>query len=341
MTPLNPPDPQANYQLMGPMEGAPPSHTNFRVRRYLTFLLKYWWVLALTLMAGAGAGVAYLRVAPPNFVSRASMWETERLRLPEGAMFGVDVQMQNYLGTQIALLRSEELGQLAMQRYQASGTNAVPTGRDGRPVQAQVSIMEVPKSTLLEVQVASEDGTFSQAYLNALLNAYFDFKKNLRKSVADDTLASLSEPILRLERELKSEQNTFTDWEGTNNLAILQEEGNAWGEHLAKLETELSDSQLELKFLEANEADRQQGANGGAGTNTMRPEALAGLVATPKGASEENRSAARQIALLKAELERRSESSSAQAPCNCQSSPRTSNEPNCSNSVPQPGPERT
>ena len=57
MNPLNPGDPQANLQLMGPMEEAPPSHSPIRARRLLTFLLKYWWVPTLTLVLGAGAAV--------------------------------------------------------------------------------------------------------------------------------------------------------------------------------------------------------------------------------------------------------------------------------------------
>ena len=44
--------------------------------------------------------------------------------------------------------------------------------------------------------------------------------------MSDYTLASMSEQVLRLERELKNEQEKLTAYERTNNLAILQEEGN-------------------------------------------------------------------------------------------------------------------
>ncbi len=288
---------------MGPMEEAPPSHSPIRGRRLLTFLLKYWWVPTLTLLLGAGAAVEYMRLAPPTFVSSASMWETEKLRLPEGGLFAGE--MQNYLGTQIELLRSGELAQMAMQRLLASGSNTVPTDKDGRMIHAKVSVTEVPKSTILAVEAASTDGAFSQAYLNALLDAYLDFKRNLRKSVSDYTLSSISDQVLRLERELKNEQDKLTAYEQTNNLAILQEEGNVSGAYLAKLDTELSDAQLELKLLKENEADQQKDGTGGVGTKAVMPDAFPGLGAESSGAAgDARRTAAREIEMLMIERER-------------------------------------
>jgi len=288
---------------MGPMEEAPPSHSPIRARRLLAFLSKYWWVPTLTLMLGVGAAVEYMRWVPPTYVSSASMWETEKLRLPEGGLFTGDTQ--NYFGTQVELLRSGELAQLAMQHLLASGSNAVPTDKEGRMIQAQISVEEVPKSSIVVVGAASRDRAFSQAYLNALLNEYLDFKKNLRKSVADYSLASMSEQVLRLERELKNEQDKLTAYEQTNNLAILQEEGNVAGAYLAKLETQLSDSQLELKLLKENEVGQPRDGTGGIGTTAATPNAFSGQDEGFSGvAGNERRTAAREIELLRMERER-------------------------------------
>jgi succinoglycan biosynthesis transport protein ExoP len=297
VTPSNPADPQTNLQVMGPTVELRPAHSPITALRLLTFLLKYWWIPSLTTMLGMGAAVAYLHWARSSFVSSASMWETEKLRLPDGGLFAGD--MQNYLGTQIELLKSGELAQLAMQRLKDSGANAVPTNADGSMIQPQISVAQVPKSTILVVQAASTDGVFSQSYLNALLDAYLDFKKNLKKSMSDYTLASMSEHVSHLELELKTEQNALTAFERTNNLAILQEEGNISGAYLAKLDTQLSDSQLELKLLEANEAER-----GGADSNTLTPNGLARQGAESSGAAGDSpRSAARELAMLRIERE--------------------------------------
>ena len=252
---------------------------------------------------GAAAGFVYLRLAPSTFISYASMWEPEKLRLPEGGMFTGDEQ--NYLGTQVELLRSSALSQLAIQRLQESGTNTVPKDKDGSMIQAQVSINLVPKSSILSVSVVSPDAAFSQAYLGALLDAYLEFKKNLKKSVSDYTLASISEQVLRLERELKDAQNTLTDFERTNNLAVLQEEGNVSGAYLAKLDTELSDSQLELKLLEANEAAGKADGKVENHAGAVSPQTGAGQVQPSSNFSgDQGQTAAREIAMLKIEREK-------------------------------------
>jgi succinoglycan biosynthesis transport protein ExoP len=303
---LNPPDPHPDYQALGPAAEAAPSASPLGLSRLLVFLLKYWWIPALTSMLGGVAAFVYLRSAPSTFVSSASMWETEKLRLPEGNLFSGD--MQNYLGTQVELLRSGELAQLVFQRLQASGKNAIPRDKEGKLIQAQVSILEVPKSSILIVQTSSEDAAYSQTYLTALLNEYLDFKKNLRKSVSDYTLASLSEEVTRLEHELNEQQEAFTAFERSNNLAILQEEGTHAAGYLAKLYTELSDSQLELKLLEANATNEIQKPNPGKSGTEMTeatPDTFAGQSqSSAGGVNDERRAATREIEMLKMERDR-------------------------------------
>src|SRR2546421_685111 len=97
--------------------------SSFRIQRMLMFLRRFWWVPVVTLSLSLMAAVAYLIWAPPTFVSTARMWETEKLRLPDGAIFSEDPQ--NYLGTQTELVRSEKLRQLALARLRVAGTNNI------------------------------------------------------------------------------------------------------------------------------------------------------------------------------------------------------------------------
>jgi len=85
-TPLLP-APDQDLQLAGPVDDLGATGTSLRVRRFLTFLPKYWWVLVVTLAIGLAMEAAYVYWKQPAFVSKASMWETLKLRLPEGGMF--------------------------------------------------------------------------------------------------------------------------------------------------------------------------------------------------------------------------------------------------------------
>lgn len=271
-----------------------------RGRRFASFLFRYWWIPVLTLAAALGGAYAYLRVLPPTFTSEARLWETEKLRLPEGAAFSQDVQ--NYYGTQIELLRSESMAQGAITRLQASSTNALPRTKDGRPLTVELRVTQAPRSTVFVVQASSSDATYTQNFLNALLEEYLAYRKNIRKVVSGDTLASISDQVLRLERELKASQEALTAFERTNNLAVLEEESRVAGAYLARLKTQLSDLHLEGQLLEAATLQTTDNTNG--------PSSLLDAVREPGSTSAsadsgaELRSAYRELTLLQVEREK-------------------------------------
>lgn len=120
-----------DQQSAGPMDSFGPPRSRFHLGKFLAFLREFWWVPVATLTLSLAGAVTWIFFAPPTFVSTASMWETEKLRLPEGAVFTED--QQTYLGTQTELLRSAHLRELALARLQASGTNVVPLDKNGKP----------------------------------------------------------------------------------------------------------------------------------------------------------------------------------------------------------------
>jgi capsular exopolysaccharide synthesis family protein len=266
-------------------------------------LRKHWWVPVLTLTLALGAAMVFFLLAPPTFVSSAAMWETEKMRLPEGALFTEDPQ--NYLGTQTELLRSGRMRQLTLARLQTAGTHTVPVGKDGKPLGVKLKVTQAPKSSVFVVEASSPNPAYTQAYLDSLMNEYMEYKKNIRKVVSGDTLASISEQVLRLERDLKADQDALTTFERTNNLAILQEEGTIAGGYLAKLKTQLSDYKLDSQLLEATALEQDSAGSGKTNSMGSLLESLGGSQsAASSPAATERQSAFQQVELLKIEREK-------------------------------------
>ncbi|MGD0261300.1 MAG: polysaccharide biosynthesis tyrosine autokinase [Verrucomicrobiota bacterium] len=287
-----------NYALLGPGDDSSAPASPVRIQRLLAYLRRYWWIPALTLLLSLGAGTAFVLWAPPTFVSTAAIWETEKLQIPQGAAFVGDVQ--NYYGTQMELLLSGRLHQLALARLQASSTNAVPLDKDRKPLKVKATVKQQPKSTIFVLHASSPNPEYSQAFLDALVNEYLAYKKNVRKLVSGDTLSSISDQVLRLERELKADQEALTTFQRSNNLAILQEEGTIAGGYLARLQTQLSDLKLESQLLEATALEQDQAG----ATNTHAPGSLLDAVrAAGSGSSSpaitEHQSAFNELELLK------------------------------------------
>jgi polysaccharide biosynthesis transport protein len=302
------PSSDAGYPAPGPTEEYAAPGSTSGLRRIVFFLRKLWWVPLLTLILAEGSAVVYLHYwAPPDYVSSASMWETEKLRLPEGAAFSED--LQNYLGNQMELMRSDGMQKRVVAGMQAANSNSVPLDKDGFPIAVKITVKQAPKSTIFTIEATTANPAYSQTFLDALLNEYREFKKNVRKTVSGDTLNSISEQVGLMETELKSEQAALTAFERTNNLAILQEEGTVAGGYLAKLQTELSDLKMESQLLDAT-ADHQKDLTDSGHTNndadsTYQMREFGSTSAPP--ASSDHLTPFQEIELLRSEREKLSQ----------------------------------
>lgn len=264
---IPPPDP--GYPAANLTEAYAPPRPKFHLQKFLTALRRFWWIPVLTVLLGLTGAVANFFLTPPVFLSTARMWETEKLRLPDGAAFTDDPQ--NYMGTQSALLRSERLRQLALKRLQSNSPNLISVDKAGEPLPVEIQVIATPKSSVFAVQASSANPAYTPAYLDALMAEYLEYKRNVRKVVSGGTLASISEQVLRLERDLKADQDALTQFQRTNNLNGLEEEGNSVGNYLAKLKAQLGDYELEVRLLDAtaleHEAALQSGPLSLSGTN--------------------------------------------------------------------------
>lgn len=109
---------------------------------------------------------------------------------------------------------------------------------------------QLPKSAVFELTATGKAPTLTQAYLDALIDQYFNYKKQVRSGTSDDAVASLSAQITQQEKMLQAEQAKYYNFQRENNLAIIQERGAYAQAFLAKLNGQLSDFKLEYQLLD-------------------------------------------------------------------------------------------
>jgi succinoglycan biosynthesis transport protein ExoP len=296
LTPIPPRGP--GFQLGAPMEinAAPPPPPKFRLKKFLFFLRKFWWIPVITLILAVGAAVTTFVLSPPEFVSVASLWQTERLQLPDGAAFAED--QDNFFGTMTAVFTSPKLADLALKRLSDTDTNFASLYRDGNAPDVNVTVSQATRGQVFYIQAISANPAFTPAYLNALVNSYLDYKRNVRKDVSGGTLASITTQISALQEEMKMDQDALDEYEQSNNLVVLQQESQVAGDYLAKLNTQLADYQLQNRLLDAVALEKNTTLL--AGTNGANPlfEQIAGggSGSSPVSSSQD---AYQQIASLK------------------------------------------
>lgn len=158
------------YPGYGPGDGDADSISPLKIQRFFRFLRTYWWVPVLTTLLLVGGALSYNFSRPPTYSSVARMWETEKLSLPQSGGFMGDAA--TYYGTQVELLRSPTMQALALRRLQASGTNAIPVGDDGKSLKVKLHITQAPKSSVFAIEAFCSNPEYAQAFLDAVTLEY-------------------------------------------------------------------------------------------------------------------------------------------------------------------------
>jgi succinoglycan biosynthesis transport protein ExoP len=305
ITPVPPADP--SFQLMEPMSNGPaPAQTGskFRVQKLIYFLRRFWWIPVVTLTLAAGTGAFVFSKTPPTFVSYGSMWETEKLRLPDGAAF--TYEQDNYVGTLTELLRSRKMWDLTTNYMIAFRKNQIIWGNDGYIIPVDVQVYASPKSSVYSIEARSANPAFTPAYLNALMEQYKEYRLNVRGRVSVHTENSISEQVQVYERDMKAAQAALADYEQSNNFAVLQQESTVDGAYLVRLKTDVSDFQLQMKLLDARALELNAGDTEGTNDSFTLFQSLnsgsgGASTAPPVGGRQE---AYREVQLLKVDRQR-------------------------------------
>jgi capsular exopolysaccharide synthesis family protein len=228
----------------------PPGPPAFTVERYLSFLKRKWWVLLLTVLVFGGLAAAYIQWWPVVYASKAHVWMAGKMRLREGALY--DDQAQNFGGTQVELLQTHMIQRRALTRLRDTLHIAIPTNSSGEITLVKLNAEQISRSSIVELMAMGPTEAFTEAFLNAAIEEFLAYKKEVRESQAGDTYTSVTAQINREETELKAAQDKMTTYMKENNVAILEEQAKSGGAYLTKLLTEFSQLELEYKLLEAS-----------------------------------------------------------------------------------------
>ena len=232
-----------------------------RYRRILLFAKRKWWIPILCALIAGGVHWFYLLNTPGDYTAMSRMWVGGRVRIPESSFF--TEEWQNFFGTQIELMQSEKI------RMRALTSMTAKKQESGQPLQ-KLEVTQPRKTTIFNLSMKGSDPDFLMAYLNATMDEYLKYKKEVRASSSDDTVASLGEQLEKVEGELKTEQERIADFQRTNNLSVLQGAAISAGNQLARLHLQLSDLQLEHDTLELTSPEE----------NLERRAVLAGSIAS-------------------------------------------------------------
>jgi capsular exopolysaccharide synthesis family protein len=170
------------------------------------------------------------------------MWIGGSLQMSGGAVF--TDELQNLFGTQVELMKSEPIRHQAHDRIAA----AHPTVVEDPP---EIEVFQPRRTSLFILRATGLDPEYLIDYLNAVMEKYLDYRREVRSTSSDEALAGLQAELLRQETNLITAENSLHTFASTNNAVVLQQEGVSAGSYLSRINLQLAELKLEYDLLGA------------------------------------------------------------------------------------------
>jgi capsular exopolysaccharide synthesis family protein len=210
-------------------------------RRYLSYLRERWWVVLACLVVTVSTVLVYETVRQQKYNSFAQIYVTGGVQI-NGVAGLLNEEDLTYFGTQVELLKSARLRGAA---YEKAGIILNPDQKNPYAI----DVFQPMKTSILELQATGPDPVLTQKLLQVLINEYLAYKKETRITTSQDILDSLQDELEKKAASLQTEEDIWAEFQKSNNVAVLVEEGRSAGMYLSDLQMELAKSRLEQKLL--------------------------------------------------------------------------------------------
>jgi succinoglycan biosynthesis transport protein ExoP len=265
-----------------------------RLHRYKALLLRRWWIPVLTVCLGLFVEAFLIYQMPPSYLSASKMMVAGKMNLPAGAIYSEE--MQNFYGTQIQLMQSAEVkhGAEALVRS---------THPELQPVPVEIIVVQRPRTSIFDLDAIGSAPDYTQAYLNAAMQKYLDFKKGIREDRGHEITTGITEQLIQVEKDLRNGEDEMLEFQKQNNIGFIQEEGNSAAAYLVKLNQQYAQLKTEYDLLNLLDLDQnldraQNKSDGSANAGSTDNQGLPFSDVGPEG---DYLKAKQQVQLLKAE----------------------------------------
>lgn len=268
-----------------------------RLHRYKSLLLRRWWIPVLTICLGLFVEAFLIYQTPPSFLSSSKMMLAGKLNIAQGAVYSED--NQNFYGTQIQLMQSSEVkhGAEALVRS---------THPEMQPVPVEISVLQKPRTSIFDLSAIGVTPDYTQAFLNAVMQKYLDFKKGMREDQGKFVITGITEQLIQTEKDLRTAEDEMLEFQKQNNIGFIQEEGNSAAAYLVKLNHDYSSLKTEYDLLNLLDLDQNlDRAQSKSESSSSAPASEAsedkGMPFADVGPEADYLKAKQQVQLLKAE----------------------------------------
>ncbi|HET9857294.1 MAG TPA: polysaccharide biosynthesis tyrosine autokinase [Chthoniobacterales bacterium] len=266
-----------------------------RLHRYKSLFLRRWWIPVLTICLGLFVQAFLIYQTPPQFQSTSKMMMAGKMNIAQGAVYSEDAV--NFYGTQIQLMQSAEVRHSAESLVRSAHPEL-------QPVPVEIFVLQKPRTSIFDLSAVGSAPEYTQAYLNAAMQKYLDFKRGMREDRGHEVTTGITEQLIQVEKDLRNGEDEMLEFQKQNNIGFIQEQGNSAAQYLVRLNQQYAQQKTEYDLLNLLDLDQNlDRAQVKTDTGTNQGSDNQGLPFSDVGPEADYLKAKQQIQLLKAERE--------------------------------------
>lgn len=146
-------------------------------------------------------------------------------------------------GTQIAIMQSPEVATRARARVQALKPDLAPAA-----IQRLYAYREAG-TVVFDLQATGSEPVYTQAYLDAVMEEYINFRKETRSDASQSALAAVTEQLSKIDKEVNETEEQMLDFQKQNNVVLLEEQGSKNATYVVNLNSQLTTLNTEYQLL--------------------------------------------------------------------------------------------
>jgi polysaccharide biosynthesis transport protein len=208
----------------------------FDLRAISAEVRRFWWLPAITVLAGLLTAAWLNSREPTHYISTAKMVVAGKINLGMGGAY--QENSEDFLGTQAAIIQGEVVAKGAQKILVDQGLT--------RPRSAvRISATFVPRTAIFELSATGTDPVYAQAILQATMQSFFEVRQEMRLQRSENASAAVSKEIARVQQELDGTTQELNAFQRRFSVMSITDDVTATTAYLNTLHKRIADLRLD------------------------------------------------------------------------------------------------
>ena len=237
----------------------------FDLRTIYAEVRRFWWLPAITVLAGLLTAAWLNSREPTHYLSTAKMVVAGKINLGMEAAY--QENSEDFLGTQAAIIQGEVVAKRAQKMLADQGLTHPKSA-------VRIDATFVPRTAIFELSASGTVPAYTQAVLQATMQSFFEVRRDMRQQRSENASAAVSKEIARVQQELDRTTQELNDFQRQFGVMSITDDVTATTAYLNTLHKRIADLRL----------DRSVGATG----NSIDPSTAAASIPLDNGSAANN-----------------------------------------------------